>query len=349
MAINWEAAAITSNVLTSGNGEYPEFGDIISGNVRIPALDPGEEVIIKIPFNVPCDPKHFCLRACVNTAIDIRFENGHAELIYRDDCAQRNVDVITPILGIPVSSGKIMARNWWDYERVFNLRLAQSPISFYPDERILERMSIDEMLRMEPIFEKANVYLTMDDAMIEAWERGGGRHNEGIERIDRNVFRVFSNDVDFGNLVMAPGEMGYFNFSVEFFEPNPDTEYEFDLILRDAEKTKEIVGIETFSIMKNDGKKDEEYKAKVNGHIKDVYPNPANDHLVIYSSFEDTGIVNNASIRITNISATYSNVYNLDVHNPELHLNIRNFPNGVYVAYLICDGVVIDSYTFMKE
>lgn len=333
LTINWTVATISPNVLRSGNGEYPTLAGLVGNNIPIPPLGPGESVIIKFPWEVPCPPDgveriHNCFYARVNYFEGIDFSGTNPEIIWDSHGAWRNTYILNPEMGWPVG-GKVLVGNFDDYPREFRLDLAQSPISLAVYER-----------GFEPVFNRAKVFLTMDDAVLNAWERGGAML-EGIERIDWNKFQIYSNEANFGNIHMEPGEYGFVDLEFEFFDYNSE-EYEYDLILRDAHDNKSVIGIQTFRLEKNDGSETKDASGWIG-----LAPNPTSDYLEIHTHFEGA---DNASIWITSTTNSYTYVYELNRNDYNvLDIDISHYEQGVYVVNLICNGMVVSSELLYKE
>ena len=80
--------------------------------------------------------------------------------------------------------------------------------------------------------------------------------------------------------------------------------------------------------------------------IVSIHPNPAIDEITVTYTLNE---VENAQIRISSYyhKSIYDN-YILDVTTQNKTINIYNYPIGVYVVTLVCDGEVADYKVFVK-
>lgn len=56
-----------------------------------------------------------------------------------------------------------------------------------------------------------------------------------------------------------------------------------------------------------------------------------------------------AYLMITNSVTAVSNNYILDVQQSQIVLDVSNYPTGVYVVSLVCDGTIEDSGNLLKN
>lgn len=98
-----------------------------------------------------------------------------------------------------------------------------------------------------------------------------------------------------------------------------------------------------------DGYKDYENIAvfENSGQINSINPNPATNSINV--GYQLTN-VNSAHIAIVDLyTGSSSNNYIIDVNLNNIDINIANYPQGIYLVYLVCDGQVKDSKQFIKQ
>jgi hypothetical protein len=92
----------------------------------------------------------------------------------------------------------------------------------------------------------------------------------------------------------------------------------------------------------------DEVEVKLNpSRIETVFPNPTDGQLTVMYTINNAS---NAQILITNFNYfTYTNVIELDVNENSITFNLQEYPSGMYVISLICNGQNVGSQTFIKE
>lgn len=217
------------------------------GTLTIPALQPGEETILTFPWEVPnpadygnYDQWHFCLLARIVATNDpMAFpETGdlNANVRNNNNIAWKNVTVVDILPNNKVNPGGVVAvGNPFDQPKKFLLEL--------------EAPNLEEG---NPIFKEAEVSITMDDRLYQAWEKGGRETKLLDLDLKRKRLIVKGNNAILGNILINANELATlrldFNFLTE--ELTDKATYTYYVIQKDAE-TGEIIGGETYTINKN--------------------------------------------------------------------------------------------------
>ena len=85
----------------------------------------------------------------------------------------------------------------------------------------------------------------------------------------------------------------------------------------------------------------------VPGKIEEVYPNPTSDDVTIRCVFDSR--VKNAYIQISDYFKAPPVGISLNTSPQNVVVNMRIYPIGTYIVTLICDGVVVDTKTFVRH
>jgi len=100
----------------------------------------------------------------------------------------------------------------------------------------------------------------------------------------------------------------------------------------------------------SDGYKDyDEVMVKiVPGKIESIFHNPANDMVIVGCVFNN---VSDAYLTISNVIGIIHDNYDLDLiaGSQTIIFDIPHYQTGTYVVTLYCDGVAVDSKTFVKQ
>jgi len=222
-------------------------GDPLGGvlnSVTIPILQGGEEAIVVIPWEVPNpdyyldndNPWHFCLLARIDSPDDpIGTFTSNPNIMVRNNNNQawKNITVVDLIAD--ATSASVMVANPSDTPRTFFLELQKQ---------------VNE--GGKAIFEEAEVTLTMDDVLFDAWERGGKIAQELDPTIEEKRKLVKGDNVILDDIAFEANEMGLltldFNFLTE--ELTEKDEYIYHVVQKDA-NTGEVIGGETYVIRKD--------------------------------------------------------------------------------------------------
>lgn len=194
---------------------YPPTYDTAS--LTIPVLQPGQSVILEIPWYPPNpndfaalggDQSHFCLLARIETAATSPFGMSTTETTdvnfntrENNNIAWKNVTVVNNFLGAqPVA---LLLRNVFEEEVRTQLRFA----------------NVEGTERS--FFDFGTIFVELGPELFERWRNAGGA-GEGIEVIDEGTIQIFSPEAALTDILLLPGEL----FSVNVrFALNPDYEF----------------------------------------------------------------------------------------------------------------------------
>lgn len=235
-----------------GGVVYPPTGASMGnpiGTLTIPEIEPGQEVILTFPWQVPNpadyegdqDQWHFCLLARVESLTDPMTVNETTDLNLNvrnnnNNIAWKNITVVDVLPNnIANPGGTVAVVNPFNYPKSFNLE-----------------MVVLDMETGKPIFEEAEVSLKMDDVLYRAWQRGGNVAQLLDSTIDENRKIVKGNNVLLENILFSPNEIGSLRLDFNFLtkELTDKTNYVYHVIQKDTQ-TGDIIGGETFIINKN--------------------------------------------------------------------------------------------------
>ncbi|WP_068599414.1 S8 family serine peptidase [Vaginella massiliensis] len=238
---------------------YPEYwnGDIVINGVDfggevgtgvIPSLEPGQEALVEIPWNVPNpedyqnindNPWHFCLLAEIISDDDSltspHTPNPNHMVRNNNNLAWKNITVIDVSNKIDIGAA-VAVTNPSDTPRTFFLEFIK-----------------EDTETGKPIYEEAEVGVKMDDILYAAWERGGKAASQLDDTNDEKKKIVKGNNVILDNLQLNANELGTVHLSFSFLtkEATEKNNYRYHVIQKDA-STGEIMGGETFEIKKKE-------------------------------------------------------------------------------------------------
>ncbi len=235
--------------------EEPLSGDsILMGapvdTLDIPSLEPGESTIITFPWLPPNpedyelindQPWHFCLLARINSNNDPMTveEDSHitSNVLNNNNLAWKNLTVVDydPNNLLPSDTGGVV--------RVSNPN--PSAGSF---DLILKKESNENG---KSIYEEAEVSITMDDVIFEAWNSNGKKSSNLSNSKIPNKKIVNSNNAILEDIMLEGNSHGtvYISFNFLTDELTNKRKYIYHLIQKDA-VTGEVIGGETFEIRK---------------------------------------------------------------------------------------------------
>jgi hypothetical protein len=191
-------------------------------------------------ININPNPWHFCLLARIESASDpMTFpEEEHitTNVLNNNNIAWKNTTVVDifPDSPNPLPVGGVIAvGNPFDSQQTFVLEMA--PEQGEPGKAI---------------YDEAEVTLTLDDVLYNAWDNGGKILTQA-EEIKPRVIKVTDSTATIGNLTLAPGHIGTayvaFNFLTE--EMTPKINYTYHVFQKDTQSGV-ITGGETYEIRK---------------------------------------------------------------------------------------------------
>lgn len=249
LRLYWSKAGTSLSWPKSWDGTYSQNGIAMGkpiGALNIPKVMPGQEVILKFPWNVPnpnnytsinAEPWHFCLLARIESTRDPMTYSETADLnanvTNNNNIAWKNVTIINS--NGNNTGGTIAVGNPYSIARSFYLELVK-----------------EDTEEGKSIFEEAEVGLKMDQILYNAWRSGGSQSVAFSSTTDVKKRTVSSNNAVLGNIRLNPGEMGTLSFSFNFLanQVSDKTTYTYHVIQRDALSDK-VVGGETYIINKS--------------------------------------------------------------------------------------------------
>jgi hypothetical protein len=242
-----------------GTGNFPNNGPILGeqiGQIIIPQLQRGEDVILEIPWQVPNpdiyvginqEPWHFCLLARIESSDDIMtpetnilFDNVKSN----NNIAWKNLTIIS----IPTDrvdevsekssiNGVIAVANNYDASRDFSLEI------------VLNNETRDYNKKL---FEESEITLNLDDNLYNQWVVGGKLKENLVELKKTRTLLVKNDTSKLSKIRLLPNQMGTINFKFNFLTKellNQKGKFVMNVIQRDL-VTNNIVGGETFNIEK---------------------------------------------------------------------------------------------------
>lgn len=227
--------------------------------ITIPQVQPGKEVILTIPWNVP-NPNIF-------PSNSLTFDGSNSfSLLAR---IESSTDVMAfPETGIVTgvtNNGKlrfaanVRNNNNIAWKNVVNIDVAATNNTVIA-LRNLSNETQNSYLELvkensEPgksIYEEAEVSLKMDETLYSAWERGGKLAEQLNATTDEKKKLVRGNNVILDNISLNPNEIGTLQLSFNFLtkEITEKNKFTYHVVQRDKE-TGEMIGGETITIEKN--------------------------------------------------------------------------------------------------
>lgn len=253
LSVYWTKMAISPSWPYDWNGEHtlgtngmgPKLGDQI-GELEIPPLFPGEEAILEFPWTVPFpgsysfmtnnNPWQFSLLARIDSPDDpmtfSEVANTTQNVRNNNNIAQKNVTVISKL---PLKSfGGVIGISHIDSVIGTNL-------TFLADSRETGRK----------IFEEAEIWLVLDDVLMNAWSAGGKQKNNIVHRGD-NLFMITGDNASLNNLHFQTNDVGTFYLHFNFLtkEVTEKSLYTYHVVQRDN-STGEIIGGAAYEIYKD--------------------------------------------------------------------------------------------------
>ncbi len=245
---NWNGSLLNSS-------QIPLGGQVTGTPVNIPIIQPGKEAIITIPWVVPNpnnylagdgseNPWHFCVLATIlgiSDPLTHPYTSNPNEMVRENNNqAWKNLTVVnvTGNSGVlnPYPSAVVAVSNSANSTRAYTLELIKEANE-----------------EGNAIFKEAEVTISMDNVLYNAWERGGENTSnlQNKSSATPNLKLVQGNNALLSNISMNAQEYGLitlnFNFLTE--ELTDKSKYTYHLVQKDA-NTNEIIGGETFVIKK---------------------------------------------------------------------------------------------------
>jgi len=220
------------------------------GEKLIPALQPGQEAIVKFSWEVP-NPNnysqeqwHFCLLTKIETSDDpLTFDETsdlNLNVKNNNNIAWKNISVFDAVPDAPSFTNTIN-----NEITVAVCNPLNNHHSFY-----LEIVK-EDLETGKDIYDEAEVSIKMNDVLYNAWERGGKEAQMVEATPDEKNKIVKGNHVLLDNILFNPNESGTLTLKFNFLtkELTDKNKFVYHVIQKDAE-TGAIVGGETYIIRK---------------------------------------------------------------------------------------------------
>lgn len=250
ITLYWSKASSSMSFPEDWNGYFPNGGPLRGnqiGTILIPPLGAGEETIIEFEWNNIPDPLdysdidlgegfdewHFCLLASISDLQNPTETTNNTYLLVKNNnnVAQKNVYIVDlqPRIG-----GTFLVGNPINDTRNFNL-------NFLADNEETGKL----------IFQEAEVSITLNDVLLNAWKQGGEQAGN-IRKIKDNVFLITGDNASLNNLVLEKDDIGLLNVQFNFLtkEITEKQKYIYRAIQRYASDN-QVTGGETFEIIKD--------------------------------------------------------------------------------------------------
>ena len=379
----WRKAGTVSRWPESWDGTTSQNGVLMGapiGTIYIPALEPGEEVILSFPWNMP-NPRdysnispntwHFCLLARIVSEDDPM--TNEQEDRYTSTNARKNNNIAWKNVTVVKASSRKRKCNKWDNCSVKKGGTQSNFISFggliFVGNPFNEAKTFSlELVKEESetgkaIFDEAEVVLTMDKTLYNAWKRGGKQSELLKNTNDEKKKIVTGNHARLNNLRFGPNEFGLLNVSFNFLtkELTDKLKFVYHVIQKETE-TGEVIGGETYVINKDlqvetEGSVKEDRKLEINNKtisigkasLNKIIPNPASNTARFTYNL---GGAKSAYLIVTGFyhgATKTSTNYDLDINSTETTLDLTNYSDGHYQVALVCDGKIVEAKTLIKE
>ena len=221
---------------------------VLIGTQTIPALEPGEETVVQIAWIVP-DPLSTSM-----TCTDTWFQS----LLYA------KINSATDLMAVPEIQNSITnVRNNNNIAAKSVVVVLEDPGEIEPDVSLVisnmdsqtnsyrVEMYVEPTESGKPIYEEAEVTMTMDTALFEAWEAGGKRKQNMFETIIDQKKIVSGNNVLLDSISFDALKSGVLKLSFNFLagEITEKDRYQYHVVQRSS-LTDEVVGFVTCDIRK---------------------------------------------------------------------------------------------------
>ena len=372
----WRKAGIVSRWPEGWTGGYENINrstnqtNGLVGTATIPVIEPGEETIVQLIWNVPnpiihsqnSSPWHFCFLARIVSEEDpmTNEQETYTSTNARNNnnIAWKNVTVVEAVTG----SKKRKNIMGFDNDRSFGaVVLVGNP---FDDARTFSIELIKEDIEGgKSIFDEAEVSLTMDETLYDVWKRSGKQSELLESTYNEKTKRVQDDHAGLGNLQFKPNEMGMLDLRFNFLpeELTDKSEFIYHVVQKDAE-TSEVVGGDTYLINKDSSpliessfkeyarvetKKGVNYPSKV--YLDKIIPNPVTGTARITYNLSGAKSAYLMVVGFYHGATRTSNNYILDKNSTEAKIDLTNYPKGYYKVALVCDGEVVEVKTLIKQ
>lgn len=234
------------NIVSSGT---PMGGEIMTKN--IPPLGPGEETIVKFPWEVPnpsdyenfnSNPWHFCLLGRIESDDDpmtVPEQDFITDnVINNNNIGWKNVTVVDNYPNTPGNIGGVIAvTNPFLQKEMFDLIL-----------------SVEDKPGKKDLNEIAEIGVELDETLYQNWVNGGSKKSNTIEvQKDPHKLIIKGKEAQLKNLAFNPTELGTLNMSFNFLtrEGTADNEEYTFRIGQVVSSSGKLMGGETYQIKRH--------------------------------------------------------------------------------------------------
>ncbi|KWW27331.1 MAG: Peptidase, S8/S53 family, partial [bacterium P3] len=247
-ALRWNRSWMGSTMFLCGDGPHPQGGFIGSPfGVSVPSIGAHSETVVRVRWLVPAAEDyaqctqfpaklwHFCLLARVHDGENIIGENLSDVDMVSFVCNNNNVALKNvSLLNSSYTSAVVAVANPYREAQKFRLLLRAKPTD------------LGGLL-----FNYANVYLRLDDDLLDSWMQSGAVCYGG-RYLGDNLFHVASNRFSLEYIPMYPGKHHTVEAFVKFYAiDTPETVFEFDFMQEDYNGN--LLGGERYVAVKDRG------------------------------------------------------------------------------------------------
>ena len=292
----------------------PMGGELAIAIPNIPAVLPNGEAIVEIPWMVPdpddyigisSNPWHFSLLARIESTEDpMAYTEGYYTSVNvrnNNNIAWKNVNVVDLIPNVSTPIGSVIAlSNPTNQSKAYNLRFFKEPGE--PGK---------------PIYEEAEVGITLDSTLVAAWNAGGNLgSNYTLANVTGNKLVATGDNMELNNIVLDAYEYANMYVTFNFLTAELTSKSKFVYhITQEDEATEEVYGGDTFvinklprSIFSAYGGEDE--FVKMNDEVT-LYATPINEDAV-YNWYDPEGNLIYTGTDLT-VSSSVTQTYKLEV------------------------------------
>ena len=248
----WSKASTSLNWDTHWNGQnnFPNNGPLLGapiGEITIPVLQPGQDVVVKLPWLVPNpniyqsindEPWHFCLLARIDSPHDpmtiVEGEFLTDNVKKNNNIAWKNltiVDLNPNNIGKPIG-GVIAVGNPLKIPQKFNLKF-----------------TIPTSDLGHSLFKEAEVKVILDDIVYNAWKKGGYK-GFGIKAKGNSIL-ITEADAEIQNLDFDTKEIGTVDVKFHFLTRKITQKEKFVMnVVQQLSESRKTFGGETYQIHK---------------------------------------------------------------------------------------------------
>src|SRR5690606_1276764 len=168
-------------------------------SVDIPVIQPGQEVVVAVPWVVPNpknysdmeEPLHYCIMARVESENDpMTFPetaDSGENIRNNNNIAQKNVSIVNPSPGNPIGA-TVGVGNAFPVSRDF----------------VFEFQDKTETGKF--LYREAEITIRLDDRLLQTWKNSGGALNN-MKQVSDNTFLITDNNASFGSLKFEPHQI----------------------------------------------------------------------------------------------------------------------------------------------